>query len=246
MPIWSRSSGRERQKTTDTMLRSSRKRCSNPWMRSGSPPVATHRPGRPRHDALQTRYLRRTGCRHHDRLIDLCAQRLPRPAGTPADDHRGSPFHRPACGAHPVRLSAGRGVAGGGLRAHRRGAVSAQRPGALDLPLCRLRACAGVDGAGTSSDPHHRCGGFSRRHRTRCVIASGAVLVLVGNYLPKDRYNLVIGIRTPWTLADERVWDRTHRVIGVGLLTAGIIAMLGGWLIWNQILAVASLLILFV
>jgi len=32
-------------------------------------------------------------------------------------------------------------------------------------------------------------------------------------------------------------------VIGVGLLTAGIIAMLGGWLIRNQILAVASLLI---
>lgn len=76
-----------------------------------------------------------------------------------------------------------------------------------------------------------------------CVIASGAVLVLVGNYLPKVRYNLVIGIRTPWTLADERVWDRTHRVIGVGLLTAGIIAMLGGWLIRNRILAVASLLI---
>jgi uncharacterized membrane protein len=76
-----------------------------------------------------------------------------------------------------------------------------------------------------------------------CIIASGALLVLVGNYLPKVRYNLAIGVRTPWTLADERVWDRTHRVIGVGLLIAGIIAMLGGWLIRNQLLAVASLLI---
>lgn len=76
-----------------------------------------------------------------------------------------------------------------------------------------------------------------------CIIASGALLVLVGNYLPKVRYNLVIGVRTPWTLADERVWDRTHRVIGVGLLIAGIVAMLGGWLIRNEILVVASLLI---
>lgn len=76
-----------------------------------------------------------------------------------------------------------------------------------------------------------------------CIIASGALLVLVGNYLPKIRYNLVIGVRTPWTLADERVWDRAHRMIGLGLLIAGIIAMLGGWLIRNQLLAVASLLI---
>lgn len=76
-----------------------------------------------------------------------------------------------------------------------------------------------------------------------CIVASGALLVVVGNYLPKVRYNFAIGVRTPWTLADERVWDRSHRVVGAGLVIAGVIAVLGGWLIENHILAVASLLL---
>lgn len=51
--------------------------------------------------------------------------------------------------------------------------------------------------------------------------AIGLLFVVMGNYLPKTRYNYVMGIRTPWTLADERVWDRTHRL-------AGPLFMLGG------------------
>jgi uncharacterized membrane protein len=39
-------------------------------------------------------------------------------------------------------------------------------------------------------------------------------LAVIGNYFGKLRYNYLIGIRTPWTLADERVWDKTHRFAG--------------------------------
>lgn len=34
----------------------------------------------------------------------------------------------------------------------------------------------------------------------------------MGNWMGKVRRNFYMGIRTPWTLADERVWDVTHRV----------------------------------
>jgi len=34
---------------------------------------------------------------------------------------------------------------------------------------------------------------------------------LLGNVLGKVRRNFFMGIKTPWTLADERVWDQTHR-----------------------------------
>ena len=34
---------------------------------------------------------------------------------------------------------------------------------------------------------------------------------LLGNVLGKVRRNFFMGIRTPWTLASERVWDATHR-----------------------------------
>jgi uncharacterized membrane protein len=53
---------------------------------------------------------------------------------------------------------------------------------------------------------------------------------LIGNVLGKVRSNFWMGIRTPWTLASPRVWDRTHRVgawvfVAVGLLGfAGVLA----------------------
>lgn len=49
----------------------------------------------------------------------------------------------------------------------------------------------------------------------RPITFAVAVLMLaIGNYMGKIRYNYVFGVRTPWTLADERVWDKTHRFTG--------------------------------
>jgi len=42
----------------------------------------------------------------------------------------------------------------------------------------------------------------------------GLLFIVIGNYLPKTRYNYVMGIRSPWTLSSEEVWDRTHRLAG--------------------------------
>ena len=49
----------------------------------------------------------------------------------------------------------------------------------------------------------------------------GLLLIGVGNILPRARSNWWIGIRTPWTLSDERVWARTHRLGGYALMAAG-------------------------
>lgn len=54
---------------------------------------------------------------------------------------------------------------------------------------------------------------------------------LIGNVLGKVRSNFWMGVRTPWTLADVQVWDRTHRVAAwsftaVGALGA-VAALLG-------------------
>ncbi len=47
--------------------------------------------------------------------------------------------------------------------------------------------------------------------------------VLLGNILGKVQRNFWIGIRTPWTLANHAVWDKTHRLgawlfVGAGVL----------------------------
>ncbi|MBS1714813.1 MAG: SdpI family protein [Armatimonadetes bacterium] len=52
-----------------------------------------------------------------------------------------------------------------------------------------------------------------------------SVLVLfgyIGNIITKARRNYFMGIRTPWTLESEDVWNRTHR-LGGRLMVAGSI-----------------------
>jgi uncharacterized membrane protein len=49
------------------------------------------------------------------------------------------------------------------------------------------------------------------------------VLALVGNYMGKIRYNYAFGLRTPWTLKDQRVWDKTHRFLGRAMVGAAVL-----------------------
>ena len=55
----------------------------------------------------------------------------------------------------------------------------------------------------------------------------GLTFLVIGNVLPKLRWNYVVGIRTPWTLADERVWDQTHRFGGWAMVIGGLILLIG-------------------
>jgi uncharacterized membrane protein len=40
------------------------------------------------------------------------------------------------------------------------------------------------------------------------------LMLLFGNYMGNIRHNYFIGIKTPWTLANENVWRLTHRIAG--------------------------------
>lgn len=52
-----------------------------------------------------------------------------------------------------------------------------------------------------------------------------AILVVIGNYMPKTRQNSFIGIKTPRTLSDERIWDKTHRFAGFVWTIGGIVLL---------------------
>lgn len=53
-------------------------------------------------------------------------------------------------------------------------------------------------------------------------VAVGALLVVVGNMLGKLRHNYAFGVRTPWTLRDATVWDKTHRFTGRLMVVTGV------------------------
>ncbi|KIQ93933.1 Immunity protein sdpI [Anoxybacillus thermarum] len=57
-------------------------------------------------------------------------------------------------------------------------------------------------------------------------IGVGVLFVVLGNYMPKIKSNYFFGIRTPWTLEDEEVWQKTHRVGGKVFVMMGVLIML--------------------
>jgi uncharacterized membrane protein len=70
----------------------------------------------------------------------------------------------------------------------------------------------------------------------------GLQFIILGNALPRARPNWWFGIRTPWTLSNDRVWTRTHRVGGYLLAGAGLVLLVAAALpsTWTLALGVAA------
>lgn len=60
--------------------------------------------------------------------------------------------------------------------------------------------------------------------------AIGILMIFMGNYFGKIKQNYFIGIRTPWTLASENVWNKTHRLAGRLFILWGLGLILAPWL----------------
>jgi len=52
---------------------------------------------------------------------------------------------------------------------------------------------------------------------------TGVLLAVIGSLLSKTTRNLWVGIRTPWTLASDEVWLRTHRLGAKVFVIGGIL-----------------------
>jgi len=59
------------------------------------------------------------------------------------------------------------------------------------------------------------------------IPAFGILFYYAGILVENAKRNWFIGIRTPWTLSSEVVWEKTHRIGGKLFKIAGIIALLG-------------------
>jgi len=54
--------------------------------------------------------------------------------------------------------------------------------------------------------------------------AMGLLFIFIGFMLRKAKRNFFIGIRTPWTLSSDRVWDETHRLGSILFMASGVLA----------------------
>lgn len=59
-----------------------------------------------------------------------------------------------------------------------------------------------------------------------CTILIGALLIISGNYMPKARVNALYGLRTKWSMANERVWQKSQRFAGFLSVMCGVVLIL--------------------
>lgn len=58
-------------------------------------------------------------------------------------------------------------------------------------------------------------------------MAVGLLFIFLGNLMPKVKNNFFMGVRTPWTLSDPDVWNRTNRLGGKLFFWFGLVITLG-------------------
>jgi len=56
------------------------------------------------------------------------------------------------------------------------------------------------------------------------------LFIALGNRFGKLRHNYFFGIRTPWTLANEEVWVKTHRMAGTVWVVGGLVQLAAAFL----------------
>jgi uncharacterized membrane protein len=60
--------------------------------------------------------------------------------------------------------------------------------------------------------------------------AIGLMLIILGNYMSRLRQSWFVGIKTPWTLSNEKVWNKTHRFGGRVFVLMGLIMVLNAFI----------------
>ncbi len=58
------------------------------------------------------------------------------------------------------------------------------------------------------------------------LIGLANLFILLGNYLVNVKQNYFIGVKTPWTLSNEKVWVKTNRLAGRLFFFSGVIGLI--------------------
>ncbi len=67
------------------------------------------------------------------------------------------------------------------------------------------------------------------------MLLIGLLYLILGNYFKTVKANYFIGIRTPWTLENETVWKRTHKLGGKMWFVGGITVIIFSLILDSQI-----------
>ena len=65
--------------------------------------------------------------------------------------------------------------------------------------------------------------------KVACIMV-GILFIVLGNMMPKVKQNFFTGVKTPWALSSETVWNKTQRLGGKSMVLGGVLILLSGFL----------------
>lgn len=77
-------------------------------------------------------------------------------------------------------------------------------------------------------------------------IGIGALLVVLGNIMPKMRRNSLFGLRTKWSMSNDNVWQKSQRFGGIASVIAGFFMIILALFvpgIWNILVMTIAIVI---
>lgn len=69
----------------------------------------------------------------------------------------------------------------------------------------------------------------------------GALITVLGNVLPKSKKNGLVGIRTSWSMTNEKTWSYTHRYGGIVVSLCGILVIITALLFSDLMISFVSI-----
>jgi len=85
--------------------------------------------------------------------------------------------------------------------------------------------------------------GYAFSFTTAITPALGVLFFYMGILLGNAKQNWFVGIRTPWTLSNAKVWDKTHKIGGKLFKAVGIVTFIGAFILSSTLLISVALII---
>lgn len=72
--------------------------------------------------------------------------------------------------------------------------------------------------------------GFLQVGRVVCAMVA-VMFILLGNLMPKFKFNFFTGMKTPWALSNENVWNKTQRLGGRLFFFGGLVILISCFMV---------------
>ena len=69
------------------------------------------------------------------------------------------------------------------------------------------------------------------------------MFIAIGLLMPSFKRNFFVGIRTPWTLSSDRVWNKTHKFGGTLFIAAGVVSLAAAFFPGQSVITIVTVVL---